>query len=402
MSGREKVIVTSAVVKWAREAAGYSLADAARKAKVEINLLGAIEDGIQRPSIAQLRRLGNLYKRPLALFLLEEIPHQKFGVMKDFRRPAPSGETAPESPGLRFAIRLAHERRETAITLATELAYSIPTFEATRSPAHDPEALGAVMRASLAIDVEDQGALRRSADGYNLWRDAIERNGVLVFQIEGVSVAEASGFSIPAEHYPVVAVNKTDGPTRRTFTLLHEYAHLFLHLGGVCDLEGLPTGQFAGVSIEAYCNRAAAAALVPAAALQAEEAVHQSQSSGNWTYESVRELAARFNVSAEAMVIRLRNLLLIPDAASHNLLKQSHLEAEEWLEVKRNKASPGFQPPSQRAYFDAGKPYTSLVLDAFHQGAITMSDASDYLAVRTPQIEKIQVLIRERGGRVPG
>jgi len=401
VSGREKVFVTSTVVKWARETAGYSLADAARKAKVDINLLGAIEDGIQRPSIAQLRRLSSLYKRPLALFLLEEVPHQQFGVMKDFRRPAALGEATPETPELRFAIRLAHERRETAMALATELGYGIPAFVVAPPSADNPEALGAAMRASLSIDVEDQRATRRPTDGYNLWRTAIERNGVLAFQMEGVSVAEANGFSVPAERYPVVAVNKTDSPTRRTFTLLHEYAHLFLHQGGVCDLEGSPTGQFAGESIESYCNRAAAEALMPATALEAAAAVHLSQVSGGWTYETVRELASRFTASAEAMVIRLQSLALISDATFRGLRKQAHLEAEEWLEIRRNRARHGYQPPSQRVYYDAGKPYTSLVLDALHQGSITMSDASDYLAVRAPQVEKVQKLIRERGGGLP-
>jgi Zn-dependent peptidase ImmA (M78 family) len=35
----------------------------------------------------------------------------------------------------------------------------------------------------------------------------------------------------------VIAVNRKDPPTRRTFSLLHEFAHLMVRISGVSDLE---------------------------------------------------------------------------------------------------------------------------------------------------------------------
>lgn len=35
---------------------------------------------------------------------------------------------------------------------------------------------------------------------------------------------------------PVIMVNGADAVTGRLFSLLHEYAHLLLHTGGMCDV----------------------------------------------------------------------------------------------------------------------------------------------------------------------
>jgi hypothetical protein len=42
--------------------------------KIDAALLRAWEDGADRPSIAQVRELGEIYKRPLAVFFLPQPP----------------------------------------------------------------------------------------------------------------------------------------------------------------------------------------------------------------------------------------------------------------------------------------------------------------------------------------
>ena len=59
-----------------------------------------------------------------------------------------------------------------------------------------------------------------------------------------------------------------DANAGRVFTLLHEFTHLLLRQGGVCDLvqtaENTPDSR-----LEAFCNAVAGAALVPVRALLA-------------------------------------------------------------------------------------------------------------------------------------
>ncbi len=54
---------------------GLKLEQVAQKLKLETDLLRSWESGEERPTIPQVRRLGEIYKRPLAVFFLPEQPH---------------------------------------------------------------------------------------------------------------------------------------------------------------------------------------------------------------------------------------------------------------------------------------------------------------------------------------
>lgn len=67
-------LVRPALLVWARERSGLTLQDASAKMKIDAALLRAWEDGADRPSIAQVRKLGKIYRRPLAVFFLPQPP----------------------------------------------------------------------------------------------------------------------------------------------------------------------------------------------------------------------------------------------------------------------------------------------------------------------------------------
>jgi Zn-dependent peptidase ImmA (M78 family) len=64
-------------------------------------------------------------------------------------------------------------------------------------------------------------------------------------------------------------VNGADAPRGHLFTLLHEYAHLLLHTGGLCDLITDTAATTADRALEARCKAIAAAILMPADAVLA-------------------------------------------------------------------------------------------------------------------------------------
>ena len=87
MAPRVKALVTPALITWARDTAGFSIAEAADKLGLDAEKLTAWENDADEatPSIPQLRKLAALFKRPLAVFYLPEPPTQ-FQVMRDLRR----------------------------------------------------------------------------------------------------------------------------------------------------------------------------------------------------------------------------------------------------------------------------------------------------------------------------
>src|SRR5688572_1084802 len=132
-------LVVPALLAWGRKTAGLSIEETARKLKVPVARLQAWEEGTERPSVAKVRALGQLYRRPLAVFYLPE-PPRDFAPLKDYRR------LALESKGptreLLFAERRSLTRREGALELYPELEGTPPEFDLFATLDEDPEDVG--------------------------------------------------------------------------------------------------------------------------------------------------------------------------------------------------------------------------------------------------------------------
>ena len=256
MSERIEALANPKLLVWARRMAGLDLEEAARKAGVKAERLQAWERGDLRPTITQLRKLSDIYKRPLALFFLATPPADEASP-RDFRRFDPAA-AEPLSPALRLAIREARARREAALELFDELDESPPAFKVATKPSDDPERIGQQLRDALAAGTAPPSGEPRLH--FNFWRAAAEAAGVLVFQAEDVDVDEMRGFSIADRPLPAVVLNIKDAYPGRSFSLLHELTHVALDRGGLCLLEesGPPTGI---QRMEVFCNHVAGAAL---------------------------------------------------------------------------------------------------------------------------------------------
>ena len=101
VAGNE-ALINPQILVWARESAGFYIEEAAKKIPVETDKLRSCETGIDRLTISQLRKLCNVYKRPLAFFYLPNPPQQET-IPKDFRR-LPEDEEKNLSPNLRLEI----------------------------------------------------------------------------------------------------------------------------------------------------------------------------------------------------------------------------------------------------------------------------------------------------------
>src|SRR5262245_58127025 len=105
MSKSTPARVHPSLLIWGRTTAGLTVEVAAKKAQITTETLENWEKGRTVPSVAQLRKLGEVYKRPLAVFFLPE-PPKGFDPQKEFRR-LPGVTARTESPELRFALRTA-------------------------------------------------------------------------------------------------------------------------------------------------------------------------------------------------------------------------------------------------------------------------------------------------------
>jgi Zn-dependent peptidase ImmA (M78 family)/transcriptional regulator with XRE-family HTH domain len=392
MAARVKALITPALLTWARETAGFSIAEAAGKLDIDAEKLTAWESPVEEasPSIPQLRKLAALFKRPLAVFYLPE-PPIKFQVMRDLRR-LPGTGPRHFSPALQLEIRAATERRELALDLAADLDEELPKFTLQGEMREDPEIVGKRIRDALGVTDELQNHWR-DADGrtgFNAWRSRIEQIGVFVFQTTALASEEASGFALYADISPVISVNRKDALTRRSFSLLHEFAHLMIHVSGVSDLETDERRPPEDQRIEIFCNHVAAAALMPKDSLLSQPGVaEQGKRSEKWTDLQISELARRFNVSREAILRRLltfdrtTNDFYSRKRAQYIAEYQTHRakQKEQAKDIKRN------MPAETVSHF--GKPLVRMLLNNYWQDRMSLSAISGYLGLKVKHIPNL-------------
>ena len=392
-----KAAITPAVLTWARQTAGFSLAEAARRLKITEERLAAWEDpnNADAPSIPQLRKLAALFKRPLAVFYLPEAP-PRFAVMRDLRR-LPGTGARSYSPAVQLEIRAANERRELALELAADLEQEVQKFTLTATMEEDAETVGARIRTALGVTMDLQLHWRDNEGraGFNAWRDRIENLGVLVFQTTRFPSNEASGFAIVAETLPVIAVNRNDALTRRTFSLLHELAHLMIRVSGVSELATDVNRPPEDQRIEVFCNSVAAAALIPRDVLLADaRVVVQGTRSEQWSDAEIRDLAYQFGVSREALLRRLLTLNRTTEAFYARKRAQFIAEFDESQKRKKEKAAESEMKRNmpQETVSNFGRRLVNMLLDNYHQDRMTLSEVSGYLGLKVKHVPRLEEL----------
>ena len=301
-----KAVVEPPVLKWLRTSSGLTIEETARKLNTSSDNLAAWETGEAQPSMPQLRKLANAFKRPISDFYLPQ-PMEEPSVPHDFRR-LPDAEDRRYSSALLHEIRMANRRRTFALDLASDLGSPLASFDShgTVSLEEDPEVVAQRLRELVRVETDRQKKWRDPRTAYGGWRRKIENLGVLVFQVIGVDLDQMLGFSLAHTELPVIGINRKLAPNGRSFTMLHEFTHLLLGFGGVCDIdEDLPRSP-RDQRTEIFCNRVAGAALVPRNALLAHPLVESARPKiRDWADDTLAALARDFCASEEVVARRL-------------------------------------------------------------------------------------------------
>ena len=384
-------LVKPTVLRWARESIGLSQVAAARKLKVPDDRVAQWAAGEVVPTIAQLRLAAEAYNRALGVFFLAE-PPTDFDTMRDFRRSEGTAE-GEWSVDLHREYRRAHVQRENALELFDLEDVRPPETWRIAVPADD-RALAASARRTLL----DASPLRLPVVGtvyehLNTWISGLEEAGVLVLASVGgrVRPREMRAFSLYLEPLPVIVVNGSDSARGRLFSLLHEYAHLVLHTGGLCDLVTDTRAVSEDRRLEARCNAIAADILMPEnLVLRRPEVLAHHTTPTAWTYDSLRAAAAPFGVSAEAFLRRLVTLRRVP-MSFYELRRAEFLKAYEDEESKTRASGGNWYRTTVR---DLGKGYVRQVAGAHRRRVIDSYTAASYLNAKVEQIGKLAEMAR--------
>lgn len=384
MSSVQLAYVKPELLAWARSMANLEPVAASRKIGVPDDRVAAWERGQQQPTITELRRAANVYRRPLAVFYLPE-PPQGFETLRDFRR-LDYDATGEWSAALHAEYRRAHFQREALLEIVEIDQENIAgQWRISPLPTTD-EAIAAAARKHLVRIVGHQPP-GRAADEYahlGYWTRALEDAGVLVMTTEGgdVAPAEMRAFSLYFDEVPVVMLNGSEHPHARLFSLLHEYVHLLLRTEGLCDMKTDQRATTDNRRLEARCNRVAADVLMPASALLSSPLVATHATDDPWSLADILDVARSFGVSPEALLRRLATLGRVP-LATYQAFRRSQQDNSP----RRTKSRGGsFYTTKVR---DLGKGYVRRVTDAHARALIDSGTTAEYLDAKVSQIRRL-------------
>jgi Zn-dependent peptidase ImmA (M78 family)/DNA-binding XRE family transcriptional regulator len=368
--------VNGAVLRWARESIGVGPEKAARKADVSIDIYTKWENGEAVPSMPRLRKLANLFKRPLPVFFLPYIP-QALPMPKDFRKPAAVIKQPLKEASL-MAIRKARWFQSIAGELMSDLGLSI---QLTKFPGLKHMPMETLCEVLMVPGMDIRKNWRTNWVALKKWRMYLEDRGIFVFQFP-IPVKEARGFSLVQEgHPPVIVISSHDSPHGRIFTLFHEYCHILLEESGLC----IPseTADHRLREKETFCDEFAGNLLVPTSELM--KAIKNSPVSNVETI--IHELSKKFLVSQFVILRRLYSLKEIDYKTYRALFKELQKG------VKEVKMAGGNFYKNQFA--EKGKKYIGLVVEAESSGKITLSRALDYLGIKTRHYDQVVEMLYE-------
>jgi len=208
-------------------------------------------------------------------------------------------------------------------------------------------------------------------------RERIEDAGVLVF-VTGIAgsdthrtldPAEFRGFALVDEYAPVVFVNGADTKAAQIFTLIHEYAHIWLGSTALSDVGPLPADN----ATEAWCNSVSAEVLVPI------EQLRDRRQPGAELHQEVTQLARTFKVSTLVILRRLLDAGILDYRTYHNAYDE---ELERLLGVEPRQTGSGGNFYNS-TLVRTGHRFARAVLSSAWEGRTSFTEAMRMLGVKS-------------------
>jgi Zn-dependent peptidase ImmA (M78 family)/DNA-binding XRE family transcriptional regulator len=298
------------MLAWSRRRLNADPKRAAKAAGTRLGIYQQWENGEKRPTIKQLYKVAKFFKRPVSHFYLDEPPAEPEPRLE--MRRVFGGTPVTDSFEFARQVQECTRRREITLDLYEVLGETAPALPDPFTLHDDPEEIGRFARFDLLdIGPDTQTGWRSRYEALRGWRNALEDIGVLSFQMSGVAMDEARGFALGTRPLPVAAFNSNDSVQGRIFTLMHEFAHILL---GASSLHARSPME-GDDDTERWCNRVAAAILIPKHHLMDLKRVRNHGRHGIWQARDVEEISHRYWVSPSAVLRRLDTFERI---AQHN------------------------------------------------------------------------------------
>lgn len=392
--------INPSILVWARETAGLSLKDAARKIGLgssarasAIEKIEALERGEVKPTRTQLLKVANTYRRPLTTFYRHNPPPA--GDRGEDFRSLPGPVSAEESALLDALLRDLRARQNMVRSIlmdgedASHLSFvnSLLLTETVSSAAQH-------VRQTLKINTtggHGPGHEQNSPDSlFSDLRRRIEDLGVFVILAgnlgsyhTNISEKVFRGFAITDDIAPFIVINPQEAKTARSFTLIHELVHIFIGSTGISAVPSTKTPKTSSARIERFCNDVAGEFLLPENSIPPTGIFREAAIAS----ATIRDIAQTCNVSEPLVAYRFWRTRRIPENIYRDLCSTY---SERWEAVRTshrgNEGHPTYHVTRKHAL---GNSLVSLVGRTLRANELTHTKAAKILGVKTSGVEQI-------------
>ena len=375
-----KLLISHKLLRQLRNNLGITIEQAASNLGVSSNELAKWESFDPSLSIERIQQLSKMYNRNW-MGLLLEVPPSKPKVPRDFRKtPDAKGSFSP-------ATLIAFEEAQHLLVLARDIHDPNITkqfLESERlSLRGDTDKQAERLREVLGVSLAEQLNFKHYTESLNHWVGALNAKGIYTIELD-FPHEEARAFSLEEDGHYVIAINKHDEISARTFSLFHELAHVLLGKTGVCDLHTFRTND--RDTIEPYCNGFAASLLVPL-----DDIRKRAKALGEINESAVKDLAEVYKVSREVIYRRLYTLEIIG--------REEYSRARAMLQAQyKKKSKGGFQLYGTKVLRRTSTGFAHDVFDAYEVGRIGYRDIAKYLNISVASIPHVRDELRNATG----
>ncbi len=379
-------------LRWARERAGLSVPDLAKKLKVGEGKVVAWEQSGEI-TLSNAEKLARATYVPIGALFLPNPPNEKLPI-KDFRTVNSQGVSV-SSPELLEVVNEALLRQDWYRDYIIDNDGEELAFVGSLKPSHDYSGAAKRIRDEIDWDVEDwdQNTKRTLSWEFVLSGriEAVEKVGILVMRSgivnnnshRSLSLSIFRGFALSDNYAPLIFINGQDAKAAQMFTLAHELVHVWLGESGVTNLDQTRPSE---IGVEPFCNAVAAELLVPLEAIK-----------GYWpltgpddriTTNRIKQTAKHFRVSSLVILRRLLDAKFIRDEDFQRLYTD---EVTQFGKAPKRGGGDYYHLVHTRL----GKRFVSALVDSTLSGATSYRDAFDLLGVKNAeQVRQLATRLR--------
>lgn len=337
------------------------------------------ENGTEYPSVNQAKKLCNLYDIPFAALYLSKLPNVDNTMYID-RRTYMDNLEGDVSYELWKEINRLKSCRECAIELLYLEEYR--NIFKDINPDFSTNDISTKIREIFNIETPFKNKTAYSNNAFNYFRNKIESRGVMVLQIENISIKEIRGISLNYDILPIIAVNKNDSDRAKVFTLFHEIAHLVRRTSNLCLIDFNERED----KEEKICNNLAANILIPEITL--DSIINGKDLSDD---RVITNLSDRYAVSKFVIIKRLYDLKKI-DFVLYKSKYEKYLDI--FNEIKKKKQGQNIiVTQDKKLISSSGKLYPKIILNAYYEGKISFGEVCNTLNVNSRYIDNIERMV---------